>query len=235
MERYNRMGYTRRKKSNKRDTKRDTKRGGGKNIGLYPKKNKTMRSIKPITFKAKGPTKTHKSYLKTLNKSSYQKKMVTPDKYLQGILKFLDKLINVDVDNKSYDLYQDAAINIYIEVEKELELLGIPIKDYDMTDKESQEDFITKLGEILQILINEYQEANGNDKAAIEIQMYTLANPIMESIKKTKEEAKGATNAATNLDELSALLGSLSVKQEPLKKNNMNVNSLADLFAGVGI
>ncbi len=228
------MGYTRRKRSNKRDTKR----GGGKNIGLYPKKNKTMRSIKPITFKVKGPTKTHKSYLKTLKKPSNQKKMVTPDKYLQGILKFLDKLIHVDVDNKSYDLYQSISLNIYLEVENDLKLLGIPIKDYDMMDKESLDEFIMKLHKILQKLIYKYQEANGNDKAAIEIQMYTLANPIMESIKKTKEAAKGATNAATNaatnLDELSALLGSLSVKQAP-KKNNMNVNSLADLFAGVGI
>lgn len=209
-------------------------RGGGKNIGLYPKKNKTLRNIKPTTFKSKGPTKSHKSYLKTLNKSTYQKKMVTPDKYLEGILKFLDKLLNVDVDNKSYDLYQSISLNIYLEVENDLKLLGIHIKDYDMMNKESLDEFITKLRKILEKLIYKYHQANSNDKAAIEIQMYTLANPIMESIKKIKEEAKTNTKK-NNIDELSALLGGMTVKQEHIKKNNINVNSLANLFSGIGI
>jgi hypothetical protein len=128
-----RMGFTRHK------------RGGGKFTGLYTNKNKnkTARGAKPKSIKPK-------SYLKTLKKTTL-KKPVTADKYIQGILKFLNKMLQTNVNNKTYELYQDTSLNIYLQTEKAMKELDIPMKEYNVEDLD---DFIEDLHYILQELRN---------------------------------------------------------------------------------
>lgn len=207
---------------------RKARRGGGKFTGLYNNKNnnKTERGAKPSTLKSK--TIQHKSYLKTLKKPTLHKK-VTPDKYIQGIIKFLNKILSAKVNNKSYELYQNTSLNIYVQIDEAMKGLGISMRDYDTADLD---DFIEDLRDLLESLIETYHSANTNDKANVEIQMYTLANPIMDAIKETKKEGK--ITKINDIDELADLLGGMTFIMPP-KKNNKSVMNLADLFSKTGL
>ncbi len=211
---------------------RRVKRGGGKGK-LYSPKNKTIKSgihktHKPKTHKIKTA---RKSALKTL-KMPVKKPEVTPDKYAEGIIKFLNKIIDVNVDSKSYDLYVNIANNMKDEITEEMKKLGIHIKEYDFDDWEY---FIEDLRDILEKLIDKYKNADANDKLNAEIQLYTVLNPIMDSIKKTKKDFK--SNKKNNVNALANIFmsGLIIKKIEQPKKKNLNVSDLASLFSGVTI
>jgi cell division septum initiation protein DivIVA len=118
--------------------------------------------------------------------------------------------------------------------------LGIDIKHYDLDDLD---DFIEDLRDTLEELVNTYRESSEvNDKIAVEIQMLTLANPIMESIKKSKDTFKNSkVESVKKSTETSKKPTVESVKKtnKPFKNNkkknavNELADELADLFGGL--
>lgn len=193
---------------------RKNKRGGGK-VTFYSAKNKTVRSAKPSAHMSHKPKTQRQSFLKTL-KTPAKKPEVTPDKYLQGIIKFLNKIENTNVNSKSYDLYIGVLQYINAAAKDAMKDISGETKNYNSNDVE-------QLKEDIEILIEEYHDStNKNDKHTYEIQMYTLANAIMESINEAKKELK---EKQPN-NNLSNLLGKMSLKK------NAN-DDLVSLFSGM--
>jgi hypothetical protein len=211
---------------------RRLKRGGAK-FTVQPKSTKNNKSAKPSAYMLGKPkTLKRNTFLKTIKRATY-KKQVSPDKYLEGVIKFLNKILSANINSKSYPMYAAVSAHMLQDVSEAMSELGIEIKDYDLEDLD---DFIEDLCDTLEELIRDYQEANENDKMNAEIQMFTLANPIMESIRRTKADFKHNTKK-NEADELADLLGSLTLKKPmPIsKKRNTSVNDLAALFSKTGL
>jgi hypothetical protein len=216
---YYRMGYTR----------RNGRRGGGKFTSPYPSKNKnTTRGAKTGSLMPK--VLKYKSNLKTIKKSKTTvKKTVTADKYLEGILKFLNKILRSSTDRELYDY---AGLQIQSAIVQYFSSKGVNLEE---TSPEEVYDFIERLERLLSEMIEEFTSLNYNNerKIDLEYEMEFLANMLMKIIKDSKDFYRDYIKTAPKNvgDELADLLGAMSIKKEvSSKKNNKSVEDLAALF-----
>jgi hypothetical protein len=149
-------------------------------------------------------------------KTKKQRRAEHPDTYLievKGLLELLTDGKDDFSDNK-YERHSLIADSIMGSVSDVLRDIGREV------DEEEAFEFVDKLCDVIDELLEEYEDAQGEDKDGLKDEMYLLASSIREAMRKGNTIYK-------------------SLKSEPKINNNMRANNipvndgLGDLLAGL--
>jgi hypothetical protein len=157
---------------------------------------------------------------KITKKTKKQRRAEHPDTYLvevKGLLHLLTDRKD-DFSDDKYERHSLIADSIMGSVTDVLRDIGREV------DEEDAFEFVDKLGEVIDELLGEYEDAQGEEKDGLKDEMYLLASSIREAMRKGNRIYKNFKSkpvlapinenmtvaSAANNDRLSALVAGLS-------------------------